>query len=470
MSIHPNNLPLGTNAFHFGETYYKSLAESIPQFVVLINPDDFNVKYINRVIQSPSRDALIGKSIFDFVSPEHAELYREKFMEIKENRKPVVLDIAVNSTRYSENRAWYRANISIIPGDGNSIDSLLFILENVTENKLSKLENINASERIKAIINNTSDIICSIDSAYNLLEFNSSFAAMIKGGYNLELKPGMCILQFIDPAKHESLIAIYKRALQGEVCTDISKFNTLNGFVVYNETSYNPIYNSDGKISGISIFSKDITERMKSEQKMAVALKEKEVLLSEIHHRIKNNLAMVSSLLQLQEMNIVNPEAKEVLVQSRKRIKSTALIHELLYRSESFRQINLKDYLIELFQHLKINDHVSLVVLGDEVMLDLTTAMPLGLMLNEIMLNSFKHSHKNSLEGKTEINTSINNKNLIIDYCDCKGSFPDDVDFKNSKTTGLTLIHTFTEQLNGNIELISKNPPKYRIQIPLHEN
>jgi two-component sensor histidine kinase len=103
------------------------------------------------------------------------------------------------------------------------------------------------------------------------------------------------------------------------------------------------------------------------------------------------------------------------------------------------------------------------------VKINLSTALPLGLMLNEIMLNSFKHSYKGAIEGITKIVTSLKNDKLSIEYCDCKGQFPEHIDFKKSNTTGLTLIHTFAEQLNGSIELINNMPPKYSIQIPLYE-
>jgi two-component sensor histidine kinase len=256
---------------------------------------------------------------------------------------------------------------------------------------------------------------------------------------------------------------------KGETCVDIESYETARMNTVYFETSFHPIYDVDKIIRGISIFSKNITERIKTENKIINALKEKEVLLSEIHHRIKNNLAMVSSMLHLQEMNIENNEAKAALALSRKRIKTTALIHELLYKNETFHDIRLNEFLNELFMLLRTNENIDLVLIGEEVSFKLNTALPLGLMLNEIMLNSFKHSYKNALQGKTKISSQIEDNYLIIEYCDCQGNFPNTVDFANSSTTGLTLIHTFAEQLNGSIQLISNEPPKYLIQIPLNE-
>ncbi len=452
------------------EAYFKSLAENLPHFMAILDPENFKIKSINRAQDGFTVEDIIGKEIFDFILIENKEIYIQKLEELKQTGNTLVLDVESASKRYPSGKAWYHANISIIYGEENSVEAILVVYEDISEKKLKEIENINARERINAIINNTSDIICSIDNNYNLLEFNNTFEQIIKKGFGIELISGKPIFEFIDPQRHESLKVIYARVQQGETCNDVSRFLTKSGLVLYNETSFNPIYNSEKQISGISIFSKDITERVKNEQKTTAALKEKEVLLAEIHHRIKNNLAMVSGLLELQEMNINNTEAKEALAQSRKRIKSTALIHELLYRSESFQNINLKDYLSELFQHLKINDKVQLVLKGNDVNLNLTTAMPLGLMINEIMLNSFKHSHKDGTEGKTEIELISNSNSLVINYCDCKGNFPVHIDFKNSKTTGLALIHTFAAQLDGSIELICNAPPKYKIQIPTNDN
>ncbi|MES2286345.1 MAG: histidine kinase dimerization/phosphoacceptor domain -containing protein [Bacteroidota bacterium] len=460
---------IGIDAFP-AHAYFKSLAETIPHILFIANPVNFRIEYINRLPSGAPLESLIGKEMFDFIWPEYIEVFKKRIQEVKDSGKSGTFDVEVAPPNNPQEKAWYRTHISMVYDSENSTSSIMFLSENITESKRTELDNINKSERIKAIINNTNDIICSIDCDHNLMEFNSMFANVVKKGFGIEMQPGMSVLQFVDPAKHEHLKAIYKRVEKGEIYCDIESFHTLNGHEVYNETSYNPIYDVDKKIIGINIFSKDITERVKSEQKIKNALKEKEVLLAEIHHRIKNNLAMVSSLLQLQEMNIDNAEVKEALALSRKRIKSTALIHELLYRSESFQNVKLKDYLTELFHLLKMNVNTLLLLKGDEVTMNLFTAMPLGLMLNEIMLNSFKHSYNEKSKGQIEISIIPLASKLMIYYSDFEGSFPDAIDFKNSKTTGLTLIHTFAEQLNGSVELVSKTPPKYLIQLPLNEN
>jgi two-component sensor histidine kinase len=312
-------------------------------------------------------------------------------------------------------------------------------------------------------------MICSIDTNYNLIEFNTVLANIVKNGFNVDLKPGFHMLDYIDPRRHDHLKGIYDRVLRGEICHDIEAYDTSMIGKIFLETSFHPIFSLNSEITGISIFSKDVTQRIKNEQKVKEALKEKEVLLAEIHHRIKNNLAMISSMLELQELTMGAVDSREALSSSRKRIKTTALIHEMLYRNESFNEISFKEFVRELFDLLKTGNNFSVVLNGEDVTFNLTTALPLGLMLNEIMLNSFKHSYSNVFEGKTEITISSQDELLTIDYCDCQGSFPLDVDFYNSNTTGLTLIHTFAEQLSGRIELVNNEPPVYKILINLNE-
>ncbi|MEY3237477.1 MAG: hypothetical protein RI883_1578 [Bacteroidota bacterium] len=463
-----NNQYFNNLSTHQNE-YFDCLVNSIPHIISFIDPINFRITYINKVEEGYDIDKVIGMELFDFILPQYVETYRKKINEVKANGKAECIETAFHSFRRPNGLNWYKTTISPVKNPDGSIQSLLVLSEDITGGRLLEIENDNKSERLKAIINNTSDIICSIDSDYKLIEFNSIFQAIVFNGFDVNLEPGMEILQYIDPKRHDHLTSIYERVFKGETCVDIESYETARMNTVYFETSFHPIYDVDKIIRGISIFSKNITERIKTENKIINALKEKEVLLSEIHHRIKNNLAMVSSMLHLQEMNIENNEAKAALALSRKRIKTTALIHELLYKNETFHDIRLNEFLNELFMLLRTNENIDLVLIGEEVSFKLNTALPLGLMLNEIMLNSFKHSYKNALQGKTKISSQIEDNYLIIEYCDCQGNFPNTVDFANSSTTGLTLIHTFAEQLNGSIQLISNEPPKYLIQIPLNE-
>lgn len=452
------------------DLHFRSLAEHVPQIFSFIDPETYAIKYINRVEEGYNLKEVIGKVIFDYLLPDQAESYRLKIEEVKHTGETVRIEAAFHSYTFTGGVSWFLTTISPLYDPTGKLESILVLSEDISENKLLEIDNQNRSERLKAIINNNDDMICSIDINYDLIEFNTVLAATIKEGYNIELKAGMPMLNFIHPSRHSHLKAIYERVKQGEICHDIAEYANADRQRLYLETSFHPIYGINDEITGISIFSRNITERVKNEMKIKEALREKEILLSEIHHRIKNNLAMISSMLQLQELTITNREVREALAGSRKRIKTTALIHEMLYRDDTFNRISIKHFVTELFELLKTSDDYKLHLHGEDRSFNLTTALPLGLILNEIMTNSFKYSYSNSERGRTSISIEPEGEFLTIIYKDEQGSFPLDVDFKNSNTTGLTLIHTFAEQLSGSIDLISNVPPVYRIQIRVNEN
>ncbi len=447
--------------------YFEELAQNLPDIIGVIDPVNFKVLYTNRVQQGFKPEEVIGDEVFKFIYPEHIGFFRETLDQIVLTGKTETIELETARRSDKSGKAWYRFTISPLKKSTGEIENILIISKDITSEKLRDIELHNKQEKIYAIINNTKDMICSIDRDFMFTEYNSVLGNLVGKGYGKVNLIGMSVLDFIDPNKHDHLKAIYARVFKGEVVYDIESFGTNSGRYVYNESSYHPIYNFEKEVTGISIFSRDITERVLSEQKLKNTLKEREVLLSEIHHRIKNNLALVSSMLQLKEMNLDNEAAVEALSDSRKRIKSTALVHEMLYRNDSFDNLKLKEYVTELFNNVNVNTGFTLQLEGDDYILDHSKALSVGLMLHELMMNSFKHSFKGKDKAKLTVKTKLENGNLNICYCDCSGKFHDEVDFNDTSSTGLMLIHTFIEQLNGSIELTKREPPSYNINIPI---
>lgn len=450
------------------DVFFNCLSNTIKQIFSFIDPLEYKILYINRVDEGYNIEDVVGKSIFDFIYPVQKGLYLKNIEKVKKTGISITMDVAFLVYKQPDVVNWFKTTISSVYGDNNNLISLMVLSEDITDKKLMEIENNNIRERIKSIINNTTEIIFSIDEKDELLEFNTSYFEKVKRRYGIELQRGMNIFQFLNPEKHDFFKSIFKDVRNGETKNDIETNVSINGVFTYYETSFHPIYNNDNKITGISVFSKDVTNRILDNQKIKNALKEKDILLAEIHHRIKNNLAMVSSFLQLKEFNIKNEEALDALKSSRNRVKTTALIHELLYRNESFQNISLKEFMNELFSLLKFDKKIDLKLQGIDFSFNLSTAFPLGLMLNEIMLNSLKHSFKILQKGTIIVNIQADENNLKIGYYDCEGEFPEDIDFQNNNSTGLTIIHTFIEQLNGSITLVKKNPPMYIIKIPLN--
>jgi two-component sensor histidine kinase/CheY-like chemotaxis protein len=200
-------------------------------------------------------------------------------------------------------------------------------------------------------------------------------------------------------------------------------------------------------------------ERKRAVEQIKASLREKEILLREIHHRVKNNLQIISTLLYLQSGYIKDKEAFEMLKESQNRIKSMALIHDKLYQFRDLGKIDLAGYIRELATDLFHSygvkpDGIKLKIDAHEVLLGVDTAIPCGLIINELVSNSLKHAFPDGKEGEIHIELRKNNDHtLTLVVCDNGLGFPKDLDFRNTETLGLQLVIALVKQLKGTIEL-----------------
>ena len=203
----------------------------------------------------------------------------------------------------------------------------------------------------------------------------------------------------------------------------------------------------------------EIKERQKAEAELLKSLKDKELLLREIHHRVKNNLAVVSSLLYLQSKKTQNPEVLDALLESQQRIKSMVLVHERLYRSKDFSSIKYSEYIEALTKTLfnsygYDNIRVALEMDIKDIYLDTDSATNVGLIINELISNSIKHAFPDGKEGKISISFDVDDKGLYTLLVKDNGvGLPPDFDYEGSDTLGIKLVSTLVEQIEGTMEV-----------------
>ncbi len=202
---------------------------------------------------------------------------------------------------------------------------------------------------------------------------------------------------------------------------------------------------------------KEIILRKKVEDELKEALNEKDLLVKEIHHRVKNNLTVFSSLLNLQTRYIKDKEALDIFKESQDRAKSMALIHEYLYQSGDLKRINFGEYVkklsMSLFHTYNINGLIDLNIETEDIMLDVNTAIPLGLILNELVTNALKYAFLEDEKGEINIKFNSNKNEYTLSVSDDGTGLPDGLDYKNTDSLGLKLVISLTEQIGGNIEL-----------------
>lgn len=236
-------------------------------------------------------------------------------------------------------------------------------------------------------------------------------------------------------------------------------------------SSHGEVINGDhGEVLRIIGTEQDITRRKIAEDKLKESLKEKELLLQEIHHRVKNNLQVISSLLRLQSYHINDPEALEIFRESQNRVSSIALVHEKLYQSQDMGCIDFSDYLKSLTRdlfHFFPTDfsHIKLKLELDDVKLNIETAISCGLIVNELLTNSLKHAFKPSDDGEIYVGlrNDLENNKITLIIADNGQGLPSQLNLDDIDSFGLELVQHLSKRINGEIIIGRSNGTRFEI-------
>ncbi len=218
---------------------------------------------------------------------------------------------------------------------------------------------------------------------------------------------------------------------------------------------------------------KDLTELRQVKLKLEKSLNEKETLFKEIHHRVKNNMTVISSLLKLQLSVVKDEKAKEALQDSQNRVQTMSMIHETLYRSDDLSFIDMQTYLSELgrtiLQSYTVGDNVNLKVESENIMIGVKQASSLGLIVNELITNSLKYAFPDNKKGEIVLTLkSIKEDMAELIVFDNGDGITEDFDLQNADSLGLKLVRTLVEnQLDGSIDLNNANGTKFTIKFSI---
>lgn len=265
---------------------------------------------------------------------------------------------------------------------------------------------------------------------------------------------------YLKPHDIQSLMDIPIR-IEGEIM----------GVVCFEHTKSPRVWTEEEQKFGLVIaqmlsLAVETNERMKVKSQLEASLNEQKVLLQEVHHRVKNNLTIISSLLNMQANKSKDDYHKKLFYESRDRLNSIATVHQLLYQSKSYSSVNFKEYLEEVLSSLQKsfsaeNKKITIKKGINNVELDVSTCIPLALIVNELVTNSYKHAFNEKKEGTIEVSLIENNKKVFLRIKDSGPGY--DFNIASESSIGLDIIHGLIEQINATLTYDSQAGSTYDI-------
>ncbi|MCU0431891.1 MAG: PAS domain S-box protein [Bacteroidia bacterium] len=403
------------------------------------------------------------------MSEEYARFWDEKVQKTFAG-EPQYFELP--STMKDGTIAWREVYLNPITGHNDEVIEVSCIAHEITEMKRAQEKIHRQAEQLNAIIESSTHMIWTSDREHKMTSFNKQQSDWILRAYGMRPWVGMPI----DEVKKRTGEAYsdfwdqkFIATFAGKPQYFESKFEHKNGQITWREVYLNPIRNEKGEVVELSCIAHDITEKKAIDENLRQSLKEKEVLLKEVHHRVKNNLQVISSILNLQKAYVRDKKTLELLHESQNRIKSMAFVHESLYQTKDFSNINFADYIGNVTRNL-MHSYAStesppeLELSLAPIQLNLDTAIPCGLIINELLSNALKYAFRKKKNGKITLQLTENQGNIKIVIADNGSGLPETVDYRNTESLGLQLVVTLVEQINGKIKLENKKGAKFTIE------
>jgi PAS domain S-box-containing protein len=348
------------------------------------------------------------------------------------------------------------------------------IIRDITKRKEIERLIRQQNSKLESIFENKSEIlIWTLDKDFCISSLNSKFATYLKLNFGITPKIGDSIEELLHPILSSKALPSLRNFLMFGSKGKPQQFEGLlknykKGRSFWLETFLSPI-----KIEGKNVFEMacvalDITDKKNNEIQLTKSLQEKEVLLKEVHHRVKNNLQVISSILNLQSSYVKDENTLNILRESQNRVKSMSFIHESLYRSNDFSEVNFSEYINNLASNILHtfshgNNPVMLELDLGQYKLNLDQAIPTGLIVNELITNAMKYAFKSINDPVLFIALQIKGDLVSIRIEDNGIGLPDNFSIEESDSLGLQLVTTLIEQLDGEMSVKVQNGTKYLI-------
>ena len=435
-----------------------------------------------------------GKTIFDTMNPEFARMHGYTVEELTGQPVSRVLPpvehpkigqyirtaeeeghITFESLHMRKDGSTFPAYNDITGVKDDTGEALYRVvnIQDISETKKAAEKLIESEEKYRNLVNNSQDLIYRTDET-GVITFISPSVKRLSG-YTVEEAIGMNMAAevYLNSAEREKFL--FELTKNGDIQNFETELKRKDGSIWWASTNAHLLKDNNGHILGVEGITHDITDRKQAEEKIKVSLKEKEILLQEIHHRVKNNMQVISSLLRLQANSIEDNRIKEILKESQGRVFAMSAVHETLHGSNNLSEIDLETYLskvtLSIFQtYLITQGKIKLNMDVEKESIDINQASPLGLIVNELLSNSMKYAFPEDRQGEITVSLKKMDHTLEIVVMDDGIGMPVDFDWKGNNSLGLQLVRTLVEnQLEGSIDMESANGTKFTIRFPLEK-
>lgn len=449
------------------EEKYRSLVEFHQCPIYLVDKNLYylfaNKMYRKRMGIQKQSD-IIGKAYSDFHSPKNTQAFKNKVKELTESGTPLHYEYQSDRDR----RKFLRTLSPVKDPATGIVYAATVISIDITDQKNTEEALRQSETRYRCFVDRANDGIIIVFKEH-VVYANQQAAKML--GYTIQDGLNQSIFRFIPHQNRQVMKDRYKKRMRGERVPSIYETELLSADGNHVQVEINAAlipYDSD---MAVMLIVRDITERKKIEKQIQTSLREKEILLQEIHHRVKNNFQVIISLMNLQAGQAKDPATHQLCKEHNFRIRSMALVHEKLYQSENFSTVNYKEYVEDMVHELSRSYRVAQEVklhfeIGD-IALGLSMAVPCGLILNELISNALKYAFPENRKGNIRIFFRLrkDHKYDLIVQDDGVG-LPPELDFDKTRSMGLYLVKLLTAQIGGTVRLNRKEGTSFKILFP----
>lgn len=343
-------------------------------------------------------------------------------------------------------------------------DYFIVFFENITEKKNNEAQIAEQSAKFNSIFESSNQAIFTINRNFELTSFNEFFTKVFYQAFGkmplLKINLKEFAANYTKNVVIDELILYHQTALSGRPQQFEKKLLIKSKPDLWLDVYIDPIVVPGKPIEEASYIIHDVTDKKISEENIKHSLVEKEILLKEVHHRVKNNLQVISSILNLQTHYIKDNGVLDILQEIQNRIKSMSLVHENLYQNKTLSMLNFGDYITNLTQNLLYsykakNKNINIDLKIENINLNLDYSIPCGLILNELVSNCFKHAFSEKDEGNISILFKRLEDEIYMEVTDDGKGMDSEIDFRNTESLGLQLVTALVDQIDGSIEQTS---------------